>query len=202
MSNEIKGLVDRTTGLGVEDADARYLKLDQTTPQTVAGTVNSTGPMSGQKSGVFAYLAAPANTTITTANNWYFVEGTFVNDPVENFSAIGPVTESSSSSVNDGPGVRYLGTLTQYFEIDWHTTATSDHTGGIVRIGIEKNGVLLTYATMSQYIKSAGEPVVISGTCVVALGQNDIIQLVTSADRNADVVTINSFLTTISEFFD
>lgn len=40
MANEIKGLVNITTGAGIVDADARYAKLDQSTPQTIGATGN------------------------------------------------------------------------------------------------------------------------------------------------------------------
>ena len=128
--------------------------------------------ISGKKVGIYAFLSAPADTTITTAGTYYPVLGTFTNSPIESFSAAAVYT----------PGIKYDGTLTQYFEIDWHTTIFANAPMTTVTFAIFKNGTLIGGSDMSQLCKTASYLYSLSGTCVVELATDDEIQLVITSD--------------------
>lgn len=151
---------------------------------------DSGGYISGKKCGVFAYLDAPADTTITAAGTYYPIQGAFTNDPIEDFTAV------------PTPAIRYDGPKTQYFEIDWHAAGYGDANGQTIHIGVKKNGVLCTASVMGTFLKFLGEEQSLSGTCVVELATNDEIQLVVTSDGNGDILTLEQFTTTITEFFD
>lgn len=169
--------------------DSVYCKL---TGCTVDGDIQATGYITGKKCGVFASLDSPNNTIVTTAGTYYPIEGIFTNSPIEEF---GPATTYT-------PGIKYTGTKTQYFEIDWHAVGSGDSAGITVYLGIKKNGILCTHGVMGTFLKFIGEKQSLSGTCVIELETNDEIQLVLTANNNGDIITINQFTTTITEFFD
>lgn len=154
--------------------------------------IDLNGYINGKKCGIFASLDSPTNTTITTAGTYYPILGTFTNSPMEDFGAATTYT----------PGIKYTGAKTQHFEIDWHATGSGDSAGITTHIGIKKNGVLCSAGVMGTFLKFTGEMQALSGTCVIELATNDEIQLVITADGNGDVITINQFTTTITEFFD
>ena len=144
-----------------------------------------------ENNGVFASLSASANTTVTTADTYYPIAGTFTNSPMENFAA---------GTVHT-PSIKYIGTETKYFEIDWHATASPDSTGMTVHFGIKKNGTLIDSSVMGTFLKSGGEAQALSGTSVVELSTNDEIQLVLTADGDGDIVTVPHYTTTMRPFF-
>jgi hypothetical protein len=156
----------------------------------VTGNIKASGYINGLKSGVFAFLPIPTNTTITTAGTYYPIAGTFNNPVIENFTVLAT------------PAIRYDGTLTQYFKIDWHSTILVDNASTIITIGIYKNGSLVTGSNMSHFCKNANELYSHSGTSVISLATNNTIQLVITSDGDGDVLTVNNFTTTINEFFD
>lgn len=156
----------------------------------VAEDLNAGGYLTGKKAGVFANLGTPTNTTITVADTYYPIAGTFTNDPIEDFTAVAT------------PAIRYDGEKVQHFEIDWHAAIKGDSNGITVHVGIKKNGTLVDSSVMGTLLKFLGEEQALSGTAVVELEKDDEIQLVTTADGNGDIVTFEHFTTTISEFFD
>lgn len=158
----------------------------------VKDTINASGTITGKKIGVFAALESPTATTVTTAGTYYPIAGTFTNDPAEEFSA----------AVTYTPGIKYDHKQTQHFEIDWHAAGSGDANGMTIHIGIKKNGVLCSQGVMGTFLKFLGEEQSLSGTCVVELATNDEIQLVITSDTNGDIITMEHFTTTITEFFD
>ncbi len=44
--------------------------------------INASGYITGKQSGVYAYLSASAATTITTAQTYYPISGSFINNPM------------------------------------------------------------------------------------------------------------------------
>lgn len=161
-------------------------------PKTAGDNIETTGYISGKKSGVFAYLGTATTTTCTLADTWYSINGTFTNSVIENFSVATVVT----------PGIKYDGTKTQFFEIDYHATISADENSTTVHLGVKKNGTIDTGSIMGAYSKEDDELKSISGTCVLELSQNDEIQLVVMADDDGDVINIVHYTTTINEFFD
>jgi len=154
--------------------------------------INATGFITGVKAGVFAYVSVEGDTTVTTAGTYYPVEGTFVNAPVQLFGFATTYT----------PGIKYTGTKTLYFKIDWHVTASADDNGRTPKYGVKLNGDLVTSSVMGDYAKTATESINISGTTVVELAEGDELQIVLTSSSDGDVITTHHFQTTISEFFD
>ena len=170
----------------------RNSDTDTISPLITEDNIETAGYIAGKKSGVFAYLSSSANTTCTLADTWYSISGTFTNDIVENFSAATVIT----------PGIKYDGTKTQHFEIDYHSTLSCDANSTTIQFGVKKNGSIVTGSIMGTYIKEDDEFQSISGTCVLELEESDEIQLVLMSDGNGDVITVEYFTTTITEFFD
>jgi len=151
--------------------------------------ITALADLTSKKSGVFATLDAEEDTTITTADTWYPIQGTFTNSPMEDF-------------IFDTDHITYTGTLTQHFKIDWHASITGDNNNITASVTIKKNSTVMTACKMCTYLKTSGERFQNSGTCVVELATNDEIQLVTTADSNGDVISFCNFVTCINEFFD
>ena len=151
--------------------------------------INASGYITGKQSGVYAYLSASAATTITAAQTYYPISGSFINEPIKNFTAVAD------------PAIRYDGTLTQYFKIDWHASVQANIASTTINIGIKKN-TNLQVGTMSTFCKNANETYTLSGTCVISLATNDEIQLVVTSDGSDNIINFVNFTTTISEFFD
>ena len=159
---------------------------------TFDNDIESTGYISGKKSGVHAYLGTPTNSTITTANTYQAISGTFTNSPIENFSA----------ATTNTPGIKYDGSKTQHFEIDWHTTIKASGNNTTVHFSIYKNGSIDTGSIMGTFCKNLNQPYALSGTSVIELEEDDEIQLMITSDGTGDVITVEHYTTTISEFFD
>ena len=140
------------------------------------------------KTGVFAYLTAAADTTITTANNWYPINGIFVNDPFENF-------------VVEDQDIVYTGPK-RYMEVDGHATVSVDSPVTEFFITVKKNTYVYEDEKMGTLAKSAGEPYAASGTLVLEVDTGDTIQLVCTADGNGDVLTMEHFVVSIRPFFN
>ena len=87
--------------------------------------------ITGKKCGVHGFLNAPADTTVTTANTYYPIQGTFTNSPIEDFSL---ATDK----------IQYDGTKTQYFEVDWHATIKGDSASITAKLGVKKNDTVCT----------------------------------------------------------
>ena len=154
--------------------------------------IETGGYITGQKCGVFAFLSAEGATTCTAAATYYPILGTFTNSPIEQFGAATTYT----------PGIKYTGTKTQYFEIDWHGTLKGNSNTITAHIGIKKNNTIISASVIGQFLKNLDQPYSISGTLVVELAENDEIQLVISTDGAGDIITFIHFTTSISEFFD
>jgi len=152
----------------------------------------SGGYVSGKKSGVFAYITEQAATTIATADTWYPVLGTFVNYPLENFSAASVYT----------PGIKYDGAVAQWFKIDWHASIIVDRNSTTVSFGVKKNNEFVVGSDMDDLCKTAGEIYSLGGSAVISLAQNDEIQLVITSDADGDVIIVHKYTVTINEFFD
>lgn len=148
--------------------------------------------ITGKKVGVYAYLTEPTGTTITTAGTFYPIGGSFTNAPVEGFGV----------AITYTPGIKYTETLTQFFEIDWHTSVSASVNTTTVTLAISKNGTLIPGSDMLHLCKNSDQTYNLSGTCVVELAEGDEIQLIVTSNGDGDVLTIHKYTTTINEFFD
>lgn len=145
-----------------------------------------------EKCGACAYLGTATDTTCTTADTWYPILGTFTNCVFENFEAATAIT----------PGIKYTGSVTQYFQVEYHATIQANSNGTTVHIGFKKNGVFVDCAKMGTFLKTANESQTVSGVCSVELATNDEIQLVLMADGNGDIVNVVHFTTSITKIFN
>ena len=141
------------------------------------------------KRGVFAALTAQANTTITTGETYYPINGTFSNTPIDGFQAVAD------------PAIQYTDAEKEYFEIDWQAACSADDNGRTVHFAVKKNGTLVTESINGTYLKTANEAQTAAGTVVVELAQNDKIQLVVTSSADGDVITVLHFTTTIRPFY-
>ena len=137
------------------------------------------------KSSTFAYLSASADTTITTPIDWYAIQGTFIND-FEDFEL-------------DTDKIKYTGDEKYKFEIDWHAKLASDTVATKINITVSVNGTPVETSKMGAYLKTADEPIAVSGTEIVTLEKNDTVQLVVQADKACDL-TFGFFVTGINKF--
>ena len=155
-------------------------------------TIEASSYITGKKSGVFAYLAAPTATTVTTAGTYVPISGTFTNDPIQDFITVAD------------PAIQYKGTKTQYYKIDWQASCSCNNTGRTVKIGIKKNAAAspLASSVMETYLKVANETQALAGCVVVELATDDKIQLVVTSSVNGDQITFANYTTSIEEFFD
>jgi hypothetical protein len=142
------------------------------------------------KIGVFASLDTTANTTVTT---YYPIQGTFTNNPMDNFS------------VTADPAIQYDNEEGLQCEVDWHAEIQGDANGINVHVGLMINTgggfAIVTESLMGTYLKTANEPQCLSGTSVISLKQGYKIQLVLTSDTDGDVITVHNFTTTIRRFY-
>lgn len=139
--------------------------------------------------GVFAYLTAPAATTVVTAGTYYPINGPFTNNPIKAFTIVAD------------PAIQYTNSTTMHFEIDIHASISGDANGITASVALRRNSVLVPSSVMGTFLKISNELQAISCTCVVELAVGDKIQLVVSADHDGDVITFANFTTTIRPFF-
>ena len=142
--------------------------------------------------GVFASLNASASTLVVSSGSYYSIQGSFDNEPVENFSG---------TTVLDGDAIKYDGIPSQYFEIVWSVGLASSANGTTITAGIRKNEDVQTGSLMDLYCKTAGEQYSAAGVFVTMLEKDDTIQLILSADADSNTVTVNHFTTSIKRFF-
>ena len=150
----------------------------------------TTGYLSSKKCGTFAYISVADDTTCTVQNTYYPIAGTFTNSPMEDFSVVAD------------PAIKYEGTLTQYFQINWSATFASDNNSNTISIGAKKGTNLITSSVMSMYCKTNGELYSLSGVFVVELAEHDTIQLVIASNVAGASISVTHFTTSIREFFD
>ena len=138
--------------------------------------------------GVFASLNTPADTTITTGGTYYPINGAFTNSPSQGFSTTAD------------PAIQFDEDDYTWFEIDWHCTFSCSTSNSTISVGIGDTSDVYSQSVMQSFAKNADQLYQLSGTLVVALNQNDKIQLLITSDTSADVITVNNFTTTIKAF--
>ena len=137
------------------------------------------------QSSVYSYLSSSSTTTISVAETWYAVQGSFVND-FTNFEL-------------DTDKIKYIGDNDYKFEIDWCAKIAHSVVSSTVNVTISINGIPIETAKMGTFAKTAGEPVSFSGSEVVTLTKDDTIQIVVQSDK-AGTVTFGNFVTSLNKF--
>jgi len=144
------------------------------------------------KYGVSAYLNESATTTTTSADTWYPINGTFINEIIEGFWL--NVTVPTDASIV------YNGTETQYFDILWSATVSSDTPATTVHIAA-RDGEDPDDWVMATLCKTADEEYALSGIMAMNLSQGSRVQLVLESDQEGGVITMVHFTTKIRESF-
>lgn len=142
----------------------------------------------GGTAGVFAALSAEEETTITEGGTYQPLMGTYTNTPIVGFEVVAT------------PGIKYTGTETKYFEIDWCAACSGDSNSMTVHYAIKKNGTLVDASVMGTFLKTADQVQSLSGTAVVELATDDEVQIVLTADATADKINTVHYTTTIRQF--
>jgi hypothetical protein len=158
----------------------------------VVALITAEGDIIGAKYGLFGYLPAPVDTTITTAETYTPVLGTFTLSVIEGFGL---------ATVNP-PGTKYLGNRDKHFKLDWYCSVSANVASTTVRVGVKKNTVLIPGSVTSSFCKNADDAYSLSGCCVISLSKDDEIQLVATSDGDGDVITFIHANKIATEFFD
>lgn len=157
----------------------------------IVGNIQATGYITGMKCGAAGYLATPRSITVATASTYY---------PIGGFTV--PVAENFSTGSTYPDGLKYDGTKTQYFAIDFSATVEANVNTTTVKIAVQKNGTNVAMSLMGVFCKNSAQLYNLSGTCVLELSQNDEVQFVLTSDDNGDIITVDYFTAKINEFFD
>jgi hypothetical protein len=158
------------------------------TQRYIQGDLNVLGYINSRKSGVFAYLTTPADTTTGLAEAFTPIQGVFENNPLEDF-------------ILDVDKLKYVGTQSAHFETDWHASLQCTNPNRTVNVTISVNGTPLAIEEMPIFCKTAGEPYNTSGTAGLNLKYGDTVQLVCSSDVGAEKITFNNFVTSLGRLF-
>ena len=161
---------------------------------TLTEALKSDLDIDNKRRGVFAYLSAVEDITVVTGDTFQPLTGTFTNSPLESFTGTAE------------PSIKYTDGDTNFFEIDWHISASVDSNTNKIHVGMyhKPSGgsfSLVAGSVMGSFAKTSGEPISFSGTAVVELEENDEIQIVIKSLTTGDVITVNHFVTTIAMFF-
>jgi len=145
--------------------------------------------LSAFRIGVAAHLSTASDTVVALGFEDTFlpIAGAFTNSPMVGFD----VTET--------PSLQYKMPTPFYFEIDLHSSFSSDLANTTVNIGIKKNGAIVDQSIIQGFLKNIGQAYNLSLTAVVQLEQDDEIQLVVSADEVC-TLTFYNVNTTIRPF--
>lgn len=187
--------VYRYLGADLANVFANYVRRDGTLPLTGdwdAGNFNISagGYITGKKSGVFVY-ALDQDTIIAVADTWTVTGGTKTIPVIEDFSA----------AITYTPGVKFDGTLTQFFKIDWAVAYSIDSPRSTIHFSVFKNGVIIPGSEMQTYGANINQAYNLSGHAVVELTAGDEIQLLVESDTTGTLTLLHE-TTTINQFFN
>ncbi|NCU40138.1 hypothetical protein EOL73_00075 [Candidatus Saccharibacteria bacterium] len=174
---------------GVSTAsDARYF---QKTGGTISGDTEIDGKLivsdyvQDKPCRAYAYLTAPSNTTITTADNWYPVEGVFSNVVLDGFA---------TTTVGGKPAIVYTNGYEGRFiiRIQAGVRAPASTTVGLtlkINDTVQSESGVPSYVfcrfdDQAYQVSNFGIPVITNGTT---------IQLMVSADDDDTVLTFDQF---------
>lgn len=144
-----------------------------------------------EKAGVFASMSVPCTLVVDTALVFEALPGTFINNPIENFTVV-------SSPV---PGICYMGS-TRWFKVSWSGSVAGDANGITAYHGIGVNATAPdSLSIMHTFMKTAGEDFPLVGEYAVYLDSGDVVSLVGSASSDNDELYFQSFNTSIVPFF-
>jgi len=138
--------------------------------------------------GVHAYLTASATTTITTADTFQFIVGTFDNNPIEGFHI------GVNGIVCD---------VSDWYEIGWNAAFGCNPGNRTVHMGVAINDEVITLispSVMGEYIKTLNEPTSMSGGDVKFLNAGDSVQLQVTSSGTGDEIQVDHYIASISKF--
>ena len=137
--------------------------------------------------GVYAYISTPAQTTCTLADTYYFLEGTFTNEIMDQWAVVPPLT--------------YQGGCTCKFEVQVNAAVESDTANNLVTLALYKNGVLQVNSEMSVYIKNVTEEYTIPTVDVLEFAPGDYIEIYIKCSQAGAKLTANKLTTSLHPFY-
>lgn len=128
----------------------------------------------------FGVLDEPTATTITTADQYYPVAGTFNNTLL---------------GWDYTPGCYvYDRNKPRSVFVAWSTALTADKSLTIVHIALRINGVVRETSRMGTKCQIVDDVYGITGMDYISLNQGDDVEMVITADGDGDVITVNHFV--------
>jgi hypothetical protein len=123
-----------------------------------------------------AHITSAAATTVTTANEYYFMKGTFHNDNISKFTVDGDTLVYSNGNK------RYL-----FVNYDFDVTASENTT--TVTISIYKNNTLVHGSESSTLCKVSGEEYPLGGNFLILVDSGDKIKIMITTNKNTTTAT-------------
>jgi len=139
------------------------------------------------KDGVYAYLSTPAETTCTLADTYYFLEGTFTNEVLEQWEITPPLT--------------YIGAAPRYFKITVNASITTDTANNLIHIALYKNGALQGNSQMGIFIKNTTEEYTVGTVDVLEFNPGDNVEIRAMASQAGSKITAEHLTTSAELFF-
>lgn len=93
-----------------------------------------------------------------------------------------------TSSVTYPIGLKYIGEQTFLFEVDWHSSISSNSNNTTVYFSLFKNGVAVNGSENETFCKNNNQIYNLSSTAVIELSKNDEVQFKIKSDS---LITVN-----------
>jgi hypothetical protein len=128
----------------------------------------------------YGYLTAQTPTTITVADDYYPVSGTFVN-------TLSGWDYTSGCYVYDENKPRPV-------FIGWTSSFSANRALTVVHVALRVNGIVREAQRMGTICFNINQPYSIAGMDFVQVSEGDDIELVITADGAGDIITVNHFI--------
>lgn len=138
---------------------------------------------------VYAYISNPVVTTCTDADVYYFIEGTFVNEVLECWNIVPPLTY-----------LGYCGT-SNVFKIHLNASLTFNTASNLIHLSLFKNNILQTNSIMGIYIKNTSEEYTCSLVDVLTFNPGDFVDIRLKASQAGSEVIAEHITTSLNRFF-
>ena len=126
------------------------------------------------RTGVYAYVSTPQNTTTTVAGTYYRLAGTFTNEILEGFFI-------------DVDTLTYQGQK-GCFEIQVSASFITDTNNTEITLALFKNGVLQANSIMTGEIDATTDKMPLSLVDVIELEEDDTIEIKVASDKAGAVI--------------
>ncbi len=138
------------------------------------------------KTGAYAYISTPANTTCTNAGQYYVLAGIFTNEILEGFAIETFI-------------LTYKGQK-KCFEIKVNASFTTDTANTEISLALFKNSVLQANSIMTVEIDKTTDKAMISLVDVLELEEDDTIEIKVASDKAGAVLQAITGNTSAQDF--